>query len=247
MNNRIRISLTLLAMILFIGITISLVMAWYTSTSNDATFDSDEFLTVSQAYAGHFTGDDEYGSTSTIYENSEDVTTQVTVKPGEVIYYAFLFEVVDSSSIASKYQVDTLLTYGANSTTNYHGTTVGDYYSFLYNTGVEANSCHLFLMRRVYDETNGYGYSQYGDSYYTVNSTLVSRLSDSTDSNANVEFSLNIDMPTISDFPTNYGDDDKVYFMLYIPIWYQDIETNQNNEMDSYLKIASTVLIPISS
>ena len=41
------------ATFLLIGITISFIYGWYTSTSNDATFDSTEFKTVSQGYAGH--------------------------------------------------------------------------------------------------------------------------------------------------------------------------------------------------
>ena len=130
-------------------------------------------------------------------------------------------------------------------TINYHGKTVGDYLSFLYNTGVEANSCHLFLMKRINDQVNGYGYSQVGD-LYELTSTIVPRLSDSKTSAANVEFKLQIDMPTI-DYTgyTNVDNDNKVYFMLYIPIWYQDTDVNQNEEMDSFLKIVSTVIVPV--
>ena len=54
-------------------------------------------------------------------------------------------------------------------------------------------------------------------------------------------------MPTISQsaIEANYDGSNNVYFMLYIPIWYQDIEENQNEEMDSYIKIASTVVVPV--
>ena len=236
------------ATFLLIGITISFIYGWYTSTSNDATFDSTEFKTVSQGYAGHFSTEEEYAHLiSNIYENDDTMITQTTVAPGTIVYYAVMFDVSDYASIEAKYQIDNLLVYGSNSTVNYHGKTVGDYYSFMYNTGVEANSCHLFLMKKINDSTSGVGYTRVGTDYYTVNSTLVSRLSDSKTSPANVSFSLQITMPTISQsaIEANYDGSDNVYFMLYIPICYQDIEENQNEEMDSYIKIASTVVVPV--
>ena len=255
MNNKIKYVTRILyslAILLLVGFAIRVIYGWYTSSSNDATFDSDEFMTVSQGYGGHFSTEAEYTQASDIHENSDSMITQVTVKPGDVIYYAFMFDVTSQTDIEDSYQIDNLLVYGANSTINYHGKTVGNYYSFLYNTGVEANSCHLFVMKKNYDsETNSYYYSETGIGesaeleYYTVNSTIVRRLAESKTDGANVSFSLQITMPNITSFPTNYGGDEKVYFMLYIPIWYQDIEENQNEEMDSYLKIASTVIVPV--
>lgn len=232
--------------VMLLAISITIMFAWYTSTSNDATFDSDEFMSVSQGYAGHFSTEEHYWSADDIYENDDTVVTKTTVIPGKIVYYAFLFEVKNQNELLSSYVVDTLLVYGSSSANSYHGVNVGNYNSFLYNTGVVENSCHLYLMQKLYDsEEHSYYYTKSGN-YLTTASTGVNRLSNTDNRNeeANVSLSINLDLPQIDSFPTNVDNDEKVYFMLYIPIWYQDIEINQNQEMDSYLKIVSTVLVP---
>ena len=51
-------------------------------------------------------------------------------------------------------------------------------------------------------------------------------------------------------FPTSTDEsgnnDNKIYFMVYLPIWYKDTNTLQNNEMNSYIKVGSIIYTKVN-
>lgn len=219
----------------------NVIFGWYIGSSNDATANSNEIKTVTSGYGGRFTTETDYNAhSSTVYQDDEDVITKATVKPGDVLFFTFImeFDSADGDSLkGATYSVNIVLNAGSVSTDSYYGVDTGKYNSFLYNTCIPTNSVTMSIAKK----------EAYSTSYkYTVtsspalsSSTGVQHLSSTATSTGQVACNFNVTFPNAMTYPTSV--DDKIYIMLYLPIFYQDTNELQNSEMNSYLKFASVI------
>lgn len=228
-----------------------LTYSWYISTSNDANADTDEIKTLAQGYGGHFSEEDDYNHNSTgVYESGGGIATKALVKPGDVIYYAFLFDVTKEDGLKENYTLDLVLNAGSLNEGTYHNVTYGNYNNLLSHIGIEANTCRLYQLERVKDEEDEYEYVTYGNSYFdsTTPKKFTNTEVKSFYNNGNLNASMTLKMPTGLSYPADSEDDEgKRYFMIYIPIWYMDTETLQNSELECYIRVSSTIITEIES
>ena len=257
MNTKIRSTMFILYSVvtsIIIFLIIGNVFGWYIGSSNDARASSNEIKTVTTGYGGRFTTSEDYIAHNDVYQADENVTTQTVVKPGDVVFFTFIME-FDKETYQISIQggtvdIDIVLIAGANSTDSYRGVTTGDFYSFLYNTGIPQNTATCAIAQKSYDSTrDSFKYTK--SSEPSVTNTAVTRFSSTNTSSGEVGCRFSITLPSGMSFPTSYSDtgntvdDGNYYLMIYLPIFYQDTNTLQNNEMNSYVKF-STVIYELS-
>ena len=214
------------------------VFAWYTGISNDAIANSNEIKTVTTGYGGRFTTETDYTAhTETVHQEDDTVVTKTDVKPGDVLFFTFIMEFDYDQGDALKgatYQIQIVLNAGYESQTDYRGVATGDFYSYLYNISIPTNSCTMAIAKKEAENTS-YKYTVVSSP--TISSTGVAHFSSTTNSSGEIACNFNVTFPNAMSYPT----DEKIYFMLYLPIFYRDTDELQNNEMNSYLKFASVV------
>ena len=250
MKNLIRIAYALI-FIVTAFLFANQVFGWYTGKSNDATANSNEIKTVTTGYGGRFTTEADYIGHNDLYENAS-VATKKTVKPGDVTFFTFImeFETSEGTSLqGATYDVDIVLNAGFNSDENYHGIDTGDYLSFLSNVTIPANTTTMAIAQKTYDnQESSFKYTEVTsyDRYSETNqNTITNLIVPSLYENNTVSCTLRITFPTGMSYPTstdeNGSNDNKIYFMVYLPIFYKDTNTLQNNEMNSYFKVGAIV------
>lgn len=232
--------------VLLLGIvvtTIVITYSWYVSSSNDAVAETDEMKTLAQGYGGHFSSEEEYTNFTGIYEHSETAVTKAYVKPGDVIYYSFLFDVDTTAGLKSAYKLELVLNAGSNTGT-YHGVQYGNYNSLLSNLIIEENTCHLYQLEKTHDDQqNDDQYTTFnGSDYYDVDTDFTNTESTFYENNV-AGASIDLQMPEITEYP----DSEKSYFMIIIPIWYQDTGELQNNELECFVRLSSTIITEITA
>lgn len=231
------------------------VFGWYTGKSNDATANSNEIKTITTGYGGRFTDEADYTGHTDVYENANNIVTQKQVKPGDVSFFTFIMEFDSSlgtSLPGSSYDVDLVINAGYVSNSVYHGVETGDYLSFLSNVTIPANTATMAIAKRSYDtEENCYKYqgiTSYERYSSTNTNTITNLVVPSFYEDNEVSCVITITFPTGMSYPTSLDnlnqDDGKLYFMVYLPIWYKDTNTLQNNEMNSYIKVGSIIYTP---
>ena len=227
------------------------VFGWYTGTSNDATANSTEIKTVTTGYGGRFTTEGDYIGHSDMYENAT-VVTKKTVKPGDVVFFTFIMEfdsTIGSTLSGASYDIDIVLNAGFNSNDDYHGVTTGDYLSFLENVTIPANSLTMAIAKRSYDSSKSsflYHEETSYDRYSQSNQNTITNLAvTSFYQNNTVGCKLRVTFPNSMSYPTSTDEagvnDNKIYFMLYLPILYKDTNLLQNNEKNSYFKVGAII------
>lgn len=229
---------------------------WYTGKSNDATANSNEIKTITTGYGGRFTEEVEYTDHTDVYENAS-VVTQKQVKPGDVSFFTFImeFDAQDSTSLqGATYDVDLVINAGYVSNDIYHGVETGDYLSFLSNVTIPLNTVNMAIARRNYDTTAGafkYVSTANYDRYSSTNTNTITNLAvTSFYENSTVSAVIRITFPEGMVYPTSTDEtganDNKIYFMVYLPIWYKDTNELQNNEMNSYIKVGSIIYTKVA-
>lgn len=232
----------------------NVIFGWYIGNSNDAIANSNEIKTVTSGYGGRFTTETDYNAHSSIvYEDDKSVITKAYVKPGDVLFFTFImeFDSEDGESLKdSTYSINIVLNAGATSTDSYYGVTTGEFNSFLYYTCIPANTVTMSIAKKEEYETEAHETSY----KYTVtssptlqSSTGVSHFSTTATTSGEVGCSFNVTFPTSMTYPDPVSVDDKIYIMLYLPIFYQDTNSLQNNEMNCYLKFASVIYEKVGS
>lgn len=240
---------------IIIFLVIGNVFGWYIGLSNDAKAESNEIKTVTTGYGGRFTTGEDYIAHNDVYQADDSVTTTAVVKPGDVVFFTFIMEfdrtTYQSSIQGSTIDVDIVLIAGANQTNEYRGITTGDFYSFLHNTGIPQNTATCAIAQKLYDSSrDSFKYTKTSEP--TVTNTSVSNFSSTNNSSGIIGCQFSVTFPSGMVFPTSYSDaansvdDGNYYFMIYLPIFYQDTNELQNNEMNSYVKI-STVIYKLST
>lgn len=219
----------------------NVIFGWYIGSSNDAIADSNEIKTVTSGYGGRFTTETDYNAhSSTVYQDDENVITKATVKPGDVLFFTFIMEFDSSDGDTIKgatYSIDIVLNAGSVSTDSYYGVDTGKFNSFLYNTTIPSNAVKMSIAKKeAYDTSYKYTVTS---SPALASSTGVAHLSSTTSVGGEVNCNFNVTFPASMTYPTSV--DDKIYIMLYLPIFYQDTNELQNSEMNSYLKFASVI------
>ncbi len=240
--NRNRVILAVFAALLM-GIVITTIVvtySWYVSSSNDASAKTDEIKTLAQGYGGHFSSEEEYTNFTGIYEHSETAVTEAYVKPGDVIYYAFMFDIEVSEGLKTNYSLELVLNAGGEIGT-YHGTQYGDFNSLLKNLIIEENTCHLYQLEKNHDDAlNDDEYTTFDDSDYYESPDFTNTESSFYENNV-AGATINLKMPTINSYP----EEEKAYFMIFIPIWYKDTNKLQNNELACSVRLSSTIITEI--
>ena len=250
MKNLIRIAYALVSVIALFLIS-NQVFGWYTGKSNDAIANSNEIKTITTGYGGRFTTEADYNIHSDVYENAT-VTTKKTVKPGDVTFFTFImeFEATEASNLQdASYDVNLVINAGYLYDSVYHGVTTGEYLDFLSNVTIPANTATMAIAKRSFDtDQNSYKYTEETsyDRYTTSNTNTIRNLAvPSFYENSTVECVIRITFPTGMVFPTSLDDssqnDGKIYFMVYLPIWYKDTNALQNSEMNSYFQVGSII------
>ena len=250
MKNLIRIAYALVFVVTAFLIS-NQIFGWYTGKSNDAVANSNEIKTITTGYGGRFTTENDYQVHNDIYE-SADVVTKKQVKPGDVTFFTFImeFDQTDGASLqGATYDVDLVINAGYVSNDIYHGVETGDYLSFLSNVTIPVNTATMAIAKRSYDTSaNSYKYQQTTDydRYSSSNTNTITNLAvTSFYENNIVSAVIRITFPTGMSYPSSTDDssqdDGKIYFMIYLPIWYKDTNTLQNNEMNSYIKVGSII------
>ena len=250
MKNLIRIAYALVFVVTAFLIS-NQIFGWYTGKSNDATANSNEIKTITTGYGGRFTTENDYQVHSDIYE-SADVVTKKQVKPGDVTFFTFImeFETSEGESLqGATYDVDLVVNAGYVSNNVYHGVGTGEYLSFLSNVTIPENTATLAIAQKSYDSTEGsYKYSEvtsYGVYSQSNLNTITNLEVESFYENDTVSCVIRITFPQQMSFPVSFDqngqEDGKIYFMVYLPIWYKDTYSLQNNEMNSYFQVGSIV------
>jgi len=226
--------------------------AWYTSSSNDTNATTDEIRTLVQGYGGHFSSEEEHSSFSEIYESGSGISTKALVKPGDVIYYAFLFDVDKEEGLKRDYSLDIVLN-ASGETGEYHNVEYGNYNDLLTHIGIEANSCELYQLQKTLvepdvdpenpeDDQKEYKYVTFGEKY--VSPSFTNTEIRSFYNNGSFNTTITLKMPTNITYPSD--EEERGYFMIYIPIWYMDTEELQNTELECYVKVSSTIITEIT-
>ena len=244
LQNRVRKLMTI-SYILVASIAILLlsnaIFGWYIGKSNDAIANTNEIKTVTSGYGGRFTTEADYNAhSSTVYQDDEDVITQAYVKPGDVLFFTFIMEFDTSLGNDLKgatYEINIVLNAGYTSNDKYYGVTTGEFNSFLYDTSIPDNSITMAIAKKETHESS-YKYSV-TSSPELEDSDGVSHLSSSATSSGEISCVFNVTFPNQMTYPESV--DDKIYIMLYLPIFYKDTEELQNNEMNCYLKFANVI------
>ena len=209
---------------------------------------------------------------SRIYQSSEETVTQVTFRPGDQVYYTFVFKIVASDYVASKadYHASLVLRGEAKETAT---STTGDYLAFLHDCTILEDSC-LFAVLKRGQETSGGDTTIYYDivKYHNNNGTYVvdtdgeiiafssettgaelhndevaSLCPNQTVASISADFDLTIPIVPISDdLIFEESGNEYIFFMMYVPITYIDTGVNQNTQMDSCLTINGSSIVGIN-
>ena len=219
----------------------NVIFGWYVGSSNDAIADSNEIKTVTSGYGGRFTTETDYNAhSSSVYQDDENVITKAYVKPGDVLFFTFIMEFEQSEGEdlkGSTYSINIVLNAGYESNDFYYGVKTGDFNSFLYNTCIPNNTVTMSIARK---EAYELSYRYVVDSSPSLsNSTGVEHISSTTTTDGEISCNFNVTFPSTMTYPTSV--DDKIYIMLYLPIFYKDTNALQNNEMNCYLKFSSVI------
>lgn len=230
-NKRIIAILSGVAGLLAMGLLVYVIYSWYVESTLNT--DSNNFYAVREGYEEHFESYDTiYNQTLPSYSNSS-VTDSYTMVPGDVVYFSYILDVraeeVSSSSTIYKVEHTGSVSKGSNATSSN-----GDYASFLGNCCIEANSIRVAIMDK---EDDGINYT-YSSEVTVTNTADISLYSDGID----ISYTITIPRTTTEVMYEDSDSVDHICFMVYVPIWYQDTEVNQNAEMSSTLSITKTII-----
>lgn len=231
--------------------------------------ESNLIYAINQGY-----GDDlvSLNNLSRIYQSSDETVTQVTFRPGDQVYYTFVFRILASEYNANNknYHASLVIRGEARDTAT---STSGDYLDFLHDCTILEDSCLFAVLKRgqstnegstviyydivKYHNNNG-SYEMATDGEVTAfssettgatmnNEEVASLCPNKTVASISADFNVTIPIVPISnDLIVNEEGNDYIFFMVYVPITYIDTGVNQNNQMDSTLTINGSSILGIN-
>ena len=218
--------------------------------------------------------DEEFNAVVSSIFNSSSSAHYQTVLPGDEVFYSFYARIrfSDVEAGITRYHVN--LTISGEAREDAPAGT-GDYLGFLHNCRIEENRSRFIVLEKkgdafdhiIYysdgssggtlkpkdgdfdaDADTTYSYFDYNEGIIPsfTNTEVLSFCPDGTDES--IGASLEITIPNLAGIvPVSEEEGDSfVYLMVFVPIWYIDIEENQNSEMNSVLKINGCTIVAVT-